>query len=80
MKLVDDWKQAWKWLSVNCMAVAGAIQCTWLAIPDDMRSSVPPALVHWLTLTLLIAGIAGRLIRQDKPEDKGDDHHDRGYN
>lgn len=73
MKLVDDWKQAWKWLSVNCMAVAGSIQCAWIAVPDDMRASIPPTLVHWLTLVLLLAGIGGRLIKQGKPEE-GDDH------
>lgn len=64
MKLVDDWRDAWKWLSMNCMVLATAIQGTWIAIPDNMRSTIPANWVHALTIALLIAGVGGRLIKQ----------------
>jgi hypothetical protein len=64
MKLVDNWKQMWKWISVNCMAGAIAIQTTWAAIPDDLRASIPHGVVTVVTIAMLIAGIGGRIIKQ----------------
>lgn len=65
LKLVEDWRSARKWLSVKCMALAGALQSTWLFIPDDMKTSVPPGLVGKVTLGLLILGLLGRLFQQE---------------
>ncbi len=66
MKLVDDWKCAWKWLSVNCMALAAAIQGTWMSLSDDLREELPRNIIHVATIAILVAGIGGRLIKQDK--------------
>lgn len=37
-------------------------------IPADLKSSLPPGLVHWVSIALLIAGIAGRLVDQGLPK------------
>lgn len=62
--LVDNAKNAWRWLSVQAMALAGAVQATWLALPDDMKASVPANYVQYLTLALVLLGIGGRLVKQ----------------
>lgn len=67
MRLVEDARKAWKWISVQAMALAGAIQVAWLSIPDDMKASIPAKYVTVLTLGLLVLGIAGRLVKQGKP-------------
>lgn len=68
MKLVDDARRAWRWFSVQAMALALAIQGAWEVIPADMKASIPPALVTYTTLGLLVLGIAGRLVDQgEKP-------------
>lgn len=64
MKLVDDAKKAWSWFSVQAMAWAIAIQGAWEFVPDDMKAGIPPKLVTWITLALLVLGIAGRLVKQ----------------
>lgn len=66
MSLVSDWKSAWKWLSVNCMALAAAIQGTWMSLSDDMRQELPKNAIHIATIAVLVAGIGGRIIKQDK--------------
>lgn len=66
MKLVDEWKQCWKWLSVHCMTLGAAIQGAWLYIPEDMKQSMPPQLVTVVTIALLALGVFGRLIKQGK--------------
>lgn len=64
MKLVDDAKQAWRWFSVQAMALALAIQGAWEVIPADMKASIPPQYVSYLTAGLLVFGIVGRVVKQ----------------
>lgn len=68
MKLVDDFKQCWRWISVQAMVLAGAVQGAWLMIPDDMRTSIPPHVVQGVTIALLVLGVAGRLVDQSKKD------------
>lgn len=65
MKLVENAKESWKWISMQAMTLAGALQGAWVFIPEDMRDSVPKNIVHWLTLSLLVLGIIGRLVKQN---------------
>lgn len=68
MKLIDEWRHAHRMLSVQAMALAAAIQGAWPMIPADLKSSLPPGLVHWVSIALLIAGIVGRLVDQGLPK------------
>lgn len=70
MRLVDDWKQAYRFASVNCMALATAIQGAWMSLDDDMRSQLPKDAIHIATIAILIAGITGRMVKQSSPQDK----------
>lgn len=65
MKLVENWRDGWKWLSMHCMIVAGALQGAWVYVPDDMKQMVPHHLVSVLTIVLLGLGVVGRLVKQD---------------
>lgn len=68
MKLIDDAHKAYRLFSVQAMALAAGIQAVWPTIPDDLKATLPPHIVHWVSIVLLIAGIAGRLVVQgDKP-------------
>ena len=66
MKLVNNAKNCWRWLSVQAMVVAGAVQGAWMFIPEDLRVSMPPLVIQVITLSLLVAGVAGRLVDQTK--------------
>jgi hypothetical protein len=67
MRLVDDARRAWRWLSVQCMALALALQGAWEILPEELKSGVPPRAVTFITLSLLVLGILGRLVKQEKP-------------
>lgn len=67
MKLVEDWKDAWRWLSVRAMVLALALQAGWNMLDDAQRASLPQWLVTALTAGVLALGIAGRLVDQRKP-------------
>jgi hypothetical protein len=67
MKLVNNARAAWRWYSMQAMAVAGALQGAWLAL-GDMQSRVPAEAVDALTIAILASGIVGRLVKQTPDE------------
>lgn len=69
LKLVDDWRNARKWISVNCMALAATIQTTWALIPADMKTSISPDWITRATVALLVLGVIGRVVQQVPTED-----------
>jgi len=68
MTLVENAKQSWRWLSVQAMTMAGALQGAWMYVPEDLKVNIPKDVVHWMTLALLVAGVLGRLIKQPTKE------------
>ena len=66
MKLIPEWRKAWRMVSVQAMTLAATIQGEWVALPPDLISQVPPGVVRGVTLALLGLGIVGRLVKQDK--------------
>ncbi len=66
MTLVDEWRGAWRWFSLQAMALTAAIQAAWAAIPDDLKQHFPARLVTAVSIGLLLLGIGGRLVRQEK--------------
>lgn len=65
VKLVDDARRAWRWISMQCMAWALAIQGAWELAPDDLKAGMPPKLVTVVTVSLLVLGIVGRMVKQE---------------
>ena len=66
MKLVDNWKSAWKWVSVQIAIVAAALQASIIAIPD-LDKWLGDAVTHLVGLVLLVSIVLGRLVDQSKP-------------
>lgn len=63
--LVENWKSAWKWISMNCMAAALAVLGAWGALPESMQATISPEMLKWIAMGLLVAGMVGRLVKQD---------------
>ncbi|MBX3605381.1 MAG: hypothetical protein KF788_08920 [Piscinibacter sp.] len=66
MKLIPNWRRAWRMLSVQAMTAAGVLQVAWETQPDAIRAVVPEGWVPWITAGVLLFGIAGRLVQQKK--------------
>jgi len=80
MKLVEDWKNGWKWFSCHCMALAAIILAVYyFFLPDDLRSAIPAKEVAWVVLIVIVVGLAARFIDQGgklSVDDIEDDLHD----
>ena len=61
--LVENWRQAYKWLSVQMAGVLMALQVIYELLPAA-KSYVDPKLWQWLMIGGLIAVIVGRLKAQ----------------
>lgn len=61
MKLVDDWKNAWKWVSVHAFLVLAALPLVWLQLPQDVKNMLPEAWRPWVLTAIAIGGILGRI-------------------
>ena len=68
MKLVDDWKSAWRWFSMHALALTGVIPTVWAALPPDLKASIPPGTMDTITAVIAACGVVGRLVSQSKPQ------------
>lgn len=66
--LVDDWRQALKWLSVQFPALNLAFLGTWSALPAKFQDALPLTWVIGIAAALIVFGVIGRLLDQ-KPKD-----------
>jgi hypothetical protein len=60
MKLVANWKSAWRWMSMQFIAFAAL----WESIPLEAKAVLEPSTQSWITLGLLVAAGMGRMIDQ----------------
>lgn len=76
MKLVSDWKQAYKWFSTQAMVGAISLQATWVNLPPDLKHSIPDKYVTYFTIAIMVFGVVGRLVDQGRgrPEGNAEDH------
>lgn len=73
-RIVADWRQAWRWLSVQMLALAGVLQVlgmvlekAWLGVPPSLLQSVSPGAIQAISLVVCLLGIAGRMVKQPAP-------------
>lgn len=64
MKLIPNWKKAWRFFSIQAQALALAGVGAWQVLPDDLRAAVPVPVALGLAMAVLVLGIVGRLIAQ----------------
>lgn len=66
MKIIADWRQAWRWYSVNCPALAVALLSAWAALPEAMQATFTPGELKAAAIFLIALGIGGRFVDQQK--------------
>jgi len=63
-KLIENWKSAWRWFSVQALVVLAALPVIWTTLPDDLKADVPQSWVKWIMMIVAIGGLAGRFVQQ----------------
>jgi len=66
IKLVNNARSAWRWFSMQAMALALALQASWLALPPNLLSHVSAEHKTIVVILLLIFGMVGRMVQQEE--------------
>lgn len=69
MKIIDEWRNAWKFLSVQASGIGIAISATYASLYDQLKDNFPPKCMAILTCVVFLAGIVGRIISQTPKDD-----------
>ena len=73
MRLIDDWKKALRLFSVQANGIGIAISSTYALLYEQIKENFPPKFMAGLTGLVFLSGIFGRLVSQEKKEDKPED-------
>ena len=63
MKLVEDWKESYKWLSINIAGIMAFVNGLQATVPQ-IQAFLTPTQVAWANAVLGVLVIWGRLIQQ----------------
>jgi hypothetical protein len=66
MRLVPDWRESWKWLSMRFTALIIALPVAWMAVPDEVKAYLPDEWKPWIMVALGVCVFVGRVIDQTK--------------
>lgn len=69
MKLIPNWKKAWRMFSVQAQILSSAILVMWNSLPTNLTIGINPV---YVVVPVLVFGTIGRLIQQDSVDDKED--------
>lgn len=70
MKLIDEWRSAWKYLSVQANSIGVAISGTYAIMYDQLKENFPPQYMVMVTAAVFVSGIIGRVVSQTPKEPK----------
>lgn len=69
MRLVKNAKKAWKWWSVQALAISGALPVVWVTLPPDLKAGVPDGVIPYIAAGVALAGIFGRVVDQGSADE-----------
>ena len=64
MQMVDNWKAAWRWFSVQALAALVALPVVWASLPEDTKAMMPDGWAKWIMFAIAVGGLVGRLTNQ----------------
>lgn len=64
MNLVEDWKQARKWLSVQIPIAGAGLLGAYTALPQEWRALIPEWVIVTSAIVFLVGGALGRVVDQ----------------
>lgn len=64
MRLIPEWRKAWRMFSMQALALIAALPLVWAELPPEITAMVPASWRPWIMAALALGGMAGRLIDQ----------------
>lgn len=64
--LIKNWKSAYKFISMQAMALSLILQLGWDSLPESLKQEIPHK--DKIAIVLLVLGILGRIKKQKSDE------------
>jgi hypothetical protein len=64
MKLVDDWKDLWKWSSTHVAALAAVAPAVWVGMPRDIKDAIPAEYMPYIAGAMFFAAFVVARVRK----------------
>ena len=66
MKLIDNWKNIWKWYSTHAIVIYTALVSYYAQMPAVDKASLPLWVIYLIQAVIVVSFVVGRLIKQEQ--------------
>ena len=66
MKLIDNWKDIWKWYSTHAVVIYTALVSYYAQMPAADKASLPLWVIYLIQAVIVVSFVVGRLIKQEQ--------------
>lgn len=66
MKLIDNWKNIWKWYSTHAVVIYTALVSYYAQMPAADKASLPLWVIYLIQAVIVVSFVVGRLIKQEQ--------------
>lgn len=66
MKLIDNWKNIWKWYSTHAVVIYTALVSYYAQMPEADKASLPLWVIYLIQAVIVVSFVVGRLIKQEQ--------------
>ena len=66
MKLIDNWKNIWKWYSTHAVVIYTALVSYYAQMPAVDKASLPLWIIYLIQAVIVVSFVVGRLIKQEQ--------------
>lgn len=64
MKLIPEWREAWRMFSVQALGLILMLPLIWAEMPPEVKALIPASWHPYIVAAVAAAGLIGRLIDQ----------------
>lgn len=61
---VPDWRDSWRWFSMQAQALATGLLAGWSMLPPEWQQLVPRWMIFNMVYAVLVLGMIGRVVQQ----------------
>lgn len=75
LRLVDDWRRAWKWSSMRFLGLSGAAELVlhyFKDLPQEVTQFIEPKVLSYVATSSFILAMLGRVTQVEKHNDGND--------
>lgn len=64
MKLIPEWRDAWRWFSVHALGLIVLLPLVWAEMPPEVMALIPASWHPYIVAAVAAAGLVGRMVDQ----------------